>query len=75
LLNNLNINPSKSIMNYSSYNTLIPNPPKFTNYSVKSCPTHGYKNTVTSNDGNKTQKCMLCNWSYQHIENTQKKDY
>jgi hypothetical protein len=56
-------------MNNLSYSTFVsnpPNPPKLTIYSIKPCPKHGYNHTVTTNDGNKTQKCMICNWTHQN---------
>jgi len=39
-----------------SYSTFIPDPPKFI--------THGHRNISTTNDGNKKQTCMICNWTY-----------
>ncbi len=52
-------------MNNLGYSTFIANPPKMTNCDIKpSCPTHGNNHIVTTNDGNKTQKCLLCNWTH-----------
>jgi hypothetical protein len=49
-----------------SYSTFIPDPPKFITHGIKPCPTHGHRNISTTNDGNKKQTCMICNWTYQH---------
>jgi hypothetical protein len=60
-------------MNNLTYSYFTPKPNKFTsiNYDIKSCPTHGFQSILTTNDGNKTQMCTICNWIYQHTDDTQ----
>ena len=53
-------------MNNLSYSTFVPNTPTITNYGIRPCPTHGYSAIATTNDGNKTQKCMICSWTHQN---------
>lgn len=57
-------------MNNLSYSTFIPTS-TFTVYGIKPCPIHGQNNTITSNDGNKTQRCAICNWTFQNVQNVQ----
>ena len=55
-------------MNNLSYSPFIPDPPKFTNFGIQACPTHGYSSIATSNDGNSTQKCLLCGWTHRNVK-------
>ena len=45
---------------------IVPQEPgKFTTYPLQKCPNcHGKREyyMISTNDGNKTQKCQTCNW-------------
>lgn len=49
------------------YSTYIPSPCKSKAYPIQTCPncTDNEKSEIiTTNDGNKTQKCTTCGWKW-----------
>lgn len=54
-------------MNNIPYSTYISSPNNLETYSIKTCPNYidnKKHQIITSNDGNKHQRCVTCGWEW-----------